>query len=158
MILRFCIYWHHVQPDLHRRLLLKMSSTNPSPNIPPTKHTHACVRCSDRKVRCDKQTPCNSCVRHNVQCIFHPPRPPRRKRRSDKDKLVDERLKRYEALLREKGIDLNEVPGFSDAENRGGMSTNGSPDPLKTVWKQPQATVFKPQLLLGQNGTGLVDK
>jgi hypothetical protein len=155
--LRFSTYWLHFQPDLNRRLRLKMNSSIPSPNIPPTKHTHACVRCSDRKVRCDKQTPCNSCVRHNVPCIFHPRRPPRRKRGSGRDELVDERLKRYEALLREKGIDANEVPGISGAENRG-MSTNGCPDPLNTVWKQPQATVFKPQLLVGQKGTELVDK
>lgn len=70
--------------------------------------------------------------------------------------MVDERLKRYEALLREKCIDPNEVPGISEAENRG-MTANGCSDPLKPVWKQPQATVFKPQLLVGQNGTELVD-
>lgn len=52
-----------------------------------------------------------------------------------------ERLKRYETLLQEKGIDLNGVAGAST-----------STDP------ESQTTVFKPKLLHGQAGTKLVDK
>ncbi|KAL9066410.1 MAG: hypothetical protein Q9157_007144 [Trypethelium eluteriae] len=128
----------------------------------PTKPTFACVRCSERKVKCDKQNPCSSCVRHNVQCIFRPPKPSRRKQRFLKDVLVDEQLKRYEALLREKGIDPNQVKGTSEPK----LYPKSSSKVPETVWQLPtpvstvsgpQTTIFKPQVLHGQGGTKLVD-
>ncbi|KAL9086391.1 MAG: hypothetical protein Q9165_007177 [Trypethelium subeluteriae] len=129
----------------------------------PTKPTFACVRCSERKVKCDKQVPCGSCVRHSVQCVFRPPKPSRRKQRFLKDVLVDERLKRYEALLREKGIDPNQVTRTSEPKLYPKSSRSEVPE---TVWQLPapvstvsgpQTTIFKPQLLHGQRGTELVD-
>ena len=81
-----------------------------------------------------------------------------------KDELVDERLRRYEALLREKGIDPNEATGTSEAEYH--PTSNRSEVP-GIVWQlptrtstvlKPQATSFEPQLLHGQEGTKLVDK
>ena len=75
----------------------------------PTKPTSACVRCSERKVRCDKKIPCDTCVRHSVQCIFRAPKQSRKRRELAKFKSENERLKRYEALLRENGIDPNKV-------------------------------------------------
>jgi len=133
-----------------------MSSSASLPSISPTKPTFSCIRCSERKVKCDKQNPCNACIRHNVQCIFRPPKPSRRKRNFVKDQLVDERLKRYEALLREKGIDPNQVIGSSEAEHHRTSSRSEAPNP---VWRTPpQAKIFKPQLLHGQRGTKLMDK
>ncbi|KAL8704293.1 MAG: hypothetical protein Q9201_002547 [Fulgogasparrea decipioides] len=80
-----------------------------------------------------------------------------------KDKLVDERLKRYEALLQTKGIDPNQATGTSEAGQHRKSSRSEVPE---TVWQLPtpasvvsgpQATIFKPQLLHGQRGTKLVD-
>ena len=80
------------------------------------------------------------------------------------DELVDERLKRYEALLQEKGIDLNQVTSTSEAEHHRENSSSGAPE---TVWQLPKAasnasgpqtTIFEPQLLHGQTGTKFVDK
>ena len=77
---------------------------------------------------------------------------------------MQERLKRYEALLQEKGIDPNQVTGTSKAEHR---RKSNRTEVLETVWdlripastvSEPQATIFKPQLLHGQRGTKLVDK
>lgn len=141
-----------------------MNSPASSSSMSSTKPTFACIRCTERKVKCDKEDPCNACVRHNVQCIFRPPKLPRRRRKIVKDALVDERLKRYEALLREKGIDPNQVNGTSEAEYHRDSSRSEVPE---TVWQLPtppstvsgpQATIFKPQLLRGQRGTEYVDK
>lgn len=107
--------------------------------------TLACVRCSERKVRCDRKAPCNSCVRHNVQCVFRPPKPSRRKRAVAQDEVVLEKLKRYEALLREKGVDPEQAPGSSASESQGEVA-------------RQKETVFQPQLLQGRKGTKLVDK
>ena len=141
-----------------------MNTAASTSSILPTKPTLACIRCSERKVRCDKQNPCNACVRHKVECIFPPPKPSRRKRKFVYDKLVDQPLKRYEALLQEKGIDPNQLTDVSDAEQ---IRTNSCSEKPETVWQLPiqastvsgpQATIFKPQLLHGQKGTKLVDK
>jgi hypothetical protein len=67
-------------------------------------------------------------------------------------------MKRYEALLREKGVDPNEVTGASEVEHHDRSASNPSEAP-EEVWKLPsQATIFKPRLLQGQSGTELVDK
>ena len=81
-----------------------------------------------------------------------------------RDKAVDERLKRYEALLQEKGIDPNQLTGNSEAVHDRQISRS---EVTETVWQMPtpastasgpQATIFKPQLVYGQKGTKLVDK
>jgi hypothetical protein len=73
-----------------------------------------------------------------------------------RDELVHERLKLYEALLQEKGIDPNQVASSSEAEHHRKSSRSDVPE---SAWKlPPQATIFKPQLLHGQGGTELVEK
>ena len=81
-----------------------------------------------------------------------------------KEDLLAERLKRCEALLQEKGIDLNQITGTIDTERH---EPNGRsqvpeadlqlPTPATTV-SEPQSTSFRPKLLHGQRGTELVDK
>lgn len=66
---------------------------------------YSCVRCFDRKVKCDKQHPCAGCVRAKVECIFRVPAAPRRRQRKIQDEAVLARLRHYEELLREKGLD-----------------------------------------------------
>lgn len=125
-----------------------------STRTPPA--TFACVRCSQRKVRCNKQDPCSACTRHNVQCIYRAPKPSRRRRAVANDSSVVARLKHYEALLREKGIDPQEGITSSDPVNQ---SANTPPEGLDSSWQLgPQAAIFKPRLVHGQRGTELVDK
>lgn len=47
----------------------------------------SCLRCHERKVRCDKGKPCNKCVRLNVSCEY--PGPKRVKRRPPKTTVTD---------------------------------------------------------------------
>jgi hypothetical protein len=42
----------------------------------------SCVRCHQRKIRCDRATPCMSCTQSNAPCVY--PGPERVKRRSQK--------------------------------------------------------------------------
>jgi hypothetical protein len=46
----------------------------------PTK-AFSCLRCFERKVKCDKSHPCANCVKSNVECIFRIPSAPRRKKK-----------------------------------------------------------------------------
>lgn len=47
----------------------------------------SCLRCHERKVRCDKGSPCNKCVRLGVPCQY--PGPRRGKRRPPKTTVTD---------------------------------------------------------------------
>ncbi|KAN0099249.1 hypothetical protein V8E51_013024 [Hyaloscypha variabilis] len=124
----------------------------------PAKPTYACIRCSARKVKCNRQTPCESCIRHNVECIFRAPKPSKRRREVAKDKAVEERLKHYEALLREKGIDPNPVGATSEVASHYKATNNQPEEAPESNWKLPyESKVFKPLLRQGQDGTELVD-
>ena len=83
-------------------------------NMAVTTNAVACVRCSSRKVRCDKQTPCESCVRHSVQCVFPPPKIST-KRKSKHEQELEERLARYEAVLLSQGFDPRLAPAQTGA-------------------------------------------
>lgn len=41
---------------------------------------HSCVRCFERKVKCDKISPCSHCLRQDVDCRYGTPKPSKRKR------------------------------------------------------------------------------
>ncbi|KAJ9614406.1 hypothetical protein H2200_002542 [Cladophialophora chaetospira] len=67
----------------------------------------SCIRCFERKVKCDKQIPCSNCAKSKVECIFRtPPAPRRRKKRTQEDLLLA-RLKKCEELLKSNGIDVD---------------------------------------------------
>ncbi|KIX08632.1 uncharacterized protein Z518_03289 [Rhinocladiella mackenziei CBS 650.93] len=71
---------------------------------------HSCVRCAERKVKCDRRQPCDACMRHNVECIFRELPPPRRRKKPTKEEILIARLKLYESILQEKGIESQELP------------------------------------------------
>ena len=51
----------------------------------PASKLRSCVICRNRKVRCDKQSPCSNCSRANVACVFpSTDRPPRWARRLER--------------------------------------------------------------------------
>ncbi|KIX96500.1 uncharacterized protein Z520_07766 [Fonsecaea multimorphosa CBS 102226] len=96
-----------------------MSSAGP----PPAK-AFSCIRCFERKVKCDKQSPCTNCVKSKVECIFRiPPAPRRRKKRTQEDLLLA-RLKKCEELLKSKGVDIDSEIGSTGPA---ASTTLGSP-------------------------------
>ena len=81
-----------------------------------------------------------------------------------KTDVVFERLKHYETLLREQGIDPDQTvstlgAGQDHESNRSETSETvwQLPTPASSV-SGPQTIIFSPQLLHGQKGTKLVDK
>lgn len=61
----------------------------------------SCHRCNQKKVRCSKTQPCDSCLKSNSECVFPGPgRASRRKKRPLKAELMS-RLKGLEQELRE---------------------------------------------------------
>jgi len=126
----------------------------------------SCVRCSDRKVKCDRQSPCSACVKHNVQCVVRSLQPPRKRAKRTKNEVLNDRLKRYESLLEEQGIDttdlsetsqLHQPSKFSHLEGTAADDVSQLPTPASTIF-ETQQNVTKTQLLHGQGRSKLVDK
>ena len=58
------------------------SAKTSSSTITPAPKLRSCVVCRQRKVRCDKQSPCSNCRRANIPCVLRSTdRPPRWARR-----------------------------------------------------------------------------
>lgn len=68
---------------------------------------HSCILCQQRKVRCDKSKPCSNCVKAGVECRVVPPQPPRRRKKRVPERDLVERLRQYEALLTQHGIEFD---------------------------------------------------
>ncbi|OAP54767.1 hypothetical protein AYL99_11215 [Fonsecaea erecta] len=79
-----------------------MNTAGPSPG-----KAFSCIRCFERKVKCDKQSPCSNCVKSKVECIFRIPPPARRRKKRTQEDLLLARLKKCEELLKSKGIDID---------------------------------------------------
>ena len=73
------------------------------------KRGHSCVLCQQRKVRCDQQKPCANCVRAQVECGVVPPQPVRRRKKKLHERDLVERLKKYESLMIQNGINFDSV-------------------------------------------------
>jgi hypothetical protein len=131
----------------------------------PSRATFACIRCAERKVKCNRQRPCSACVNHKVDCVFQPPRPAKRRHRYVKDQILSDRLKCYENLLREHGIDTNKLPGVPGSDTRHSSSQTVTVAPKEHNGQSPSNTeseesegVSKTQVIHGQGRSMLVEK
>ena len=68
------------------------SATTLSSGPPLAPKLRSCIVCRSRKVRCDKQSPCSTCRRANIACVFpsnnRPPRWARRLERVTNDAIA----------------------------------------------------------------------
>ena len=97
-----------------------------APERPPK--AFSCIRCFERKVKCDKQNPCSNCVKSRVDCVFRiPPAPRRRKKRPQEDVLL-ERLRKCEELLKSKGLSIDSLQSPTDSTPPVDPASTGEPD------------------------------
>ena len=130
----------------------------------PNRPTFACIRCADRKVKCDRQRPCSACVKHNVECVFNPVPPPKKRQKRVNTQILASRLKYYEALLQEKGVDPGKLPDPPHLEQHQKPSPtrpDGSNDAqLQTpssLDSPPNLAINKTQVVHGQGRSQFVD-
>lgn len=131
----------------------------------PSRPTYSCIRCADRKVKCDRQKPCSACVKHNVDCVFNPSRPPRKRHRRVEDQILTDRLRHYEALLQEQGIDPSKLPDTPDSEPRSRSSHTEvvaakelQLQNFSFIGSEPSQRINKTQVVHGQGRSKFVDK
>ena len=140
------------------------TSASPSSSV-PSRPTYSCIRCADRKVKCDRQSPCSACVKHNVDCVFKPSPPSRKRQKRVKDQVLTDRLRHYEALLQEQGIDPSKLPDTPDSEPRSRSSYTVAMVPKEFQLQTPSSTesepsqfIHKAQVVQGQGRSKFVDK
>ncbi|KAA8641991.1 putative C6 transcription factor [Aspergillus tanneri] len=68
---------------------------------------YSCLACRQRKIKCDRHTPCSNCVKAEQQCSFVPPVRGKRKRTNPRKEGIHAKLKRYEELLRSYGAKID---------------------------------------------------
>ncbi|KAF3133316.1 hypothetical protein TWF594_009263 [Orbilia oligospora] len=105
----------------------------------PKPHAFNCVVCKNRKVKCDRQVPCSTCTKLNVECQYVEPGPRKKRKSSSKHENLLQRLNRYEELLKQvesnvKLLDGVELPslqkgdGLSSGALWGGFSEKSEPE------------------------------
>lgn len=73
----------------------------------------ACIVCTQKKIKCDKQEPCSACKKAGTECVFRTPAPPRRRKRKLPEADLHARLQRYEEALKGLGVDIETIDGDS---------------------------------------------
>ncbi|KAH7309934.1 putative C6 transcription factor [Rhexocercosporidium sp. MPI-PUGE-AT-0058] len=114
---------------------------------------HSCLTCRQRKVKCDRHSPCSNCVKARRQCSFIPPVRGRRRTKAPNEGL-HAKLKRYEELLKSYGakVELSEYYGDSDAE------TVSQPDVDMTEDADPRSNPGAGSFVLEEMKPRLMDK
>jgi hypothetical protein len=123
----------------------------------------SCLRCHERKIRCDKNLPCNRCVRQNVTCQY--PGPSRVKRQPPKKSMnnVTARLEHLErsiaAMVRERPSNQAQDTSKHSANESGssivpGTSALALNDRLDSKLPSTHQTTERPsyQGFLGKDG------
>jgi hypothetical protein len=142
-----------------------MATAISSSSSTPSRPTYSCIRCADRKVKCDRQRPCSACVKHNVDCVFQPPPLPRKRHKRLKDQILVDRLRYYEALLQEQGVDptrLQDTPDF-EPRHRSSHTMAVVPEEIQvqtpsSIDSEPTQSINKTQVVHGQGRFKLVNK
>ncbi|KUJ13101.1 uncharacterized protein LY89DRAFT_673198 [Mollisia scopiformis] len=72
---------------------------------------HPCVLCQQRKVKCDRNEPCQNCTKARVECISPLTLPPKKRKRRFPEAELLARIRRYEDALKGYGADLDAING-----------------------------------------------
>lgn len=80
--------------------------------------SHACKRCSERKVKCTKEKPkCAQCVRFGVECVpVIPPDETRKRKSRFPEATLISKIRRYEGRLRRMGVDPDSIAESEEGE------------------------------------------
>lgn len=97
----------------------------------------SCLTCRQRKVKCDRRTPCSNCTKAEKQCSFIPPVRGKRKRTKRPKEGLHAKLKRYEELLKSYGAHFE--PSEYDNDSESDSETASQPDVEIAGDAQPQS-------------------
>ena len=125
-------------------------------STPSSERVLACIRCSEKRIKCDRSSPCTTCVKQNAVCQYR-----LRKKRAWRG--ASQQIRKGDLVgpsqISRSGADIAKVSEDHDGPQLKSPSRPlGSDDDPNGDLPESQVTVFRPQLLQGQQGTKLVDK
>ncbi|KAK6501008.1 hypothetical protein TWF506_003764 [Arthrobotrys conoides] len=94
-------------------------------------HAFNCVVCKNRKVKCDRQVPCSTCTKLNVECQYVEPGPRKKRKSSSKHENLVQRLNRYEELLKQVESNVKLLDGVELP-----LSQKGDGITMDTAWER----------------------
>ena len=109
---------------------LASAPDSPHPARSKSKRLLACILCQQRKVKCDHNFPCATCVKARVQCVPSV-QATRRRRRQFPEKELLIRVRKYEQLLAQHKISfepLYPIPQAIGDRNSPASASKGSCD------------------------------
>ncbi|KAI1370236.1 hypothetical protein F4677DRAFT_369955 [Hypoxylon crocopeplum] len=97
-----------VEPGSEPQPMDESASQRRAPSLTGNQLTNirSCLVCRKRKVKCDKQHPCENCTRAKVECVFPPPG--RARRHGSPDPELMSRLRRLEGVVNTLGSHFGE--------------------------------------------------
>jgi len=98
----------------------------------------ACVRCQQRKIKCDRRFPCANCNTSHAQCVPATLTPSGRRRRRFPERELLERLRKYEDLLRQNNIKFEPLHKDLAGEKESPSMQGGDES---DDWSSPSTTV-----------------
>ena len=140
------------------------SNREPSPGALEDRsgRPRSCFACYGRKVRCDKNLPCASCVRMNSRCVYPEPEGDTRNPRDQRRMIVEviDRLDRLEDLITNLVHDDKPVTKHSVSPSKSGKRLAASEEELtasgkrcKTIESCGDMARESWEVLVGNNGS-----
>ncbi|KAK4504332.1 hypothetical protein PRZ48_005248 [Zasmidium cellare] len=116
----------------------------------------ACVRCQQRKVKCDRSYPCSNCVRTGAQAQCTPASlTPRQRKRRFPERYLIERVKQYETLLRQHNIPFEPLHPSTTDETASEVGQTSIPAEEPTPAPEPVAAAQKTEADGAKPGDGI---
>ncbi|KAH7174395.1 fungal-specific transcription factor domain-containing protein [Fusarium flagelliforme] len=113
----------------------------------------ACTHCQQRKIKCNRVFPCSNCAKANLTCVPSKPTPIRKRRTPNV--LLQERIKKVEALLEQ--YTLQGSPGQSSSAAQDGTDFSPSASPAPSNGTPNQATPGSGRLVVKNGGYKFLD-
>jgi hypothetical protein len=101
------------RPKTDKTQPLSQERPGPEPNL----KSYSCLICRQRKVKCNRQIPCNNCIKSEKQCSFIPPVRGKRKKIKPVTEGLHAKVRRYEELLRSCGVEVDVAEDLNDSSS-----------------------------------------
>lgn len=90
--------------DIPDSIRLARTIRAPSTALMPSIEKHSCTNCAQRKVKCDKLSPCSNCSKSQSECLYRAPALSQRHRKRPPDEDLLSKISEYEDLLRKNNV------------------------------------------------------
>lgn len=120
--------------------------------------SYSCLTCRQRKVRCDRRTPCSNCVKAEKQCSFIPPVRGKRKRTKPSREGLHAKLKRYKELLRSYGVKVEPSDGEESESEVASQHDTEMTDAIEPRSKSIDIEEANPKLVTKEGSSRYFDR